>query len=584
MSLLSPSLARLAPLRPEWHLAEAPEPAALDRLASELRLPPAIAGLLVARGYTDPAGARDFLRPRPDQIHPPGSLAGMEEALLRLERAHARQETILIHGDFDVDGICATALLVRALGAMGLRTEPFIPNRLRDGYDLTAAGVRAARLSGATLIITVDCGIVAHEAVAQAGALGIDVIVTDHHTPAATLPAAVAVINPQRSDCRYPGHELAGVGVAYKVAVALAERLGYPVERLHAYLDLVALATVADLAPLTAENRALVRWGLNVLARTPNPGLRALLRACGLGGAAEISAGQVGFILAPRLNAAGRMGDAMRGVRLLLTDDPHEAEALAGGLELENRRRQELDQETLAEALALLEESYDPRHDHAVVLASEDWHPGVIGIVASRIVERIHRPTILVALGQGEGRGSGRSIPGFHLQEALQQCAPHLLRFGGHRAAAGCSLAASELAAFRTTFNRVARERLGPELLRPQLRIDALLPLEQANSELVRILTHFAPFGIGNPAPTFAAYGVRVEGKPRQVGSNHLKLVLGGGGKTLDAIGFGMAERSAEFAGRIDVAFKLEENRWRGRDGVERTTVQARLVDVRPAA
>ena len=536
--------------------------------------------MLAVRGFADAGAARSFLRPRPEHIHDPMRLAGMGDAVARLSAALKGGERILVHGDYDVDGICSTALFVRALRMMGGVAEPFVPHRLRDGYDLTAAGVRAAQAAGATLILTGDCGIVAHDAVALAGRAGIDVIVTDHHTPGPTLPGAIAVVNPNRRDCAYPDKGLAGVGVAYKVCCALATAVGFPVERLASFLDLVAVATVADLAPPTAENRALVRWGLSILPRTPNPGLRALLVSTGLADKDAITAGQVGFVLAPRINAVGRMSEAQRGVDLLLTDDPEEARRIAEGLEEENRWRREIDARTLREAMAMLEAGFDAERDRGVVLASEGWHPGVIGIVASRVVEEIHRPTVLVALGDGEGKGSGRSIPGFHLYEAMLACAPYLTRFGGHRAAAGCSLDPARLDDFREAFDVEARSRLLPDQLVPEVRIDLEVTLGEVDSELYRLMKHAAPFGIGNPTPVFASRGVGVHGSPRIVGDRHLRMTLAAGPHRLEAIGFGMADRMAEVqasGGTVDVAFKLDENVWRGR-----TELQARLVDLRP--
>jgi single-stranded-DNA-specific exonuclease len=488
---------------------------------------------------------------------------------------------VLVHGDYDVDGICSTALYVRALRQMGLRAEPFVPHRLVDGYDLSEAGIRAAVEAGAKLILTGDCGIVAHEAVERARSEGIDVIVTDHHTPGPTLPAAAAVVNPNRSDCAYPDKGLAGVGVAYKVCCALAAELDYPAERLARYLDLVAVATVADLAYLTPENRALIRWGLRVLAETPNPGLRALLESTGLADRGEITAGQVGYILAPRINAVGRMGEAARGVRLLLTDDPREAEEIAATLEEENRWRREVDGRTLREAMKMLEADYDPARDRGVVLASEGWHPGVIGIVASRVVERIHRPAVLIALGEEEGKGSARSVPGFNLYDAMRDCSEHLVRFGGHRAAAGCSIRPDRVDAFRAAFDARAAAGLTDDQLVPEVRLDLEVSLAEADEALCRLLKHAAPFGIGNPTPVFLARGVRVAGQPRVVGGSHLKMAVTSEGSTLDAIGFGMADRLGDvnpLHGPIDLAFKLEENHWNGR-----TRAQARLVDLRPA-
>jgi single-stranded-DNA-specific exonuclease len=467
---------------------------------------------------------------------------------------------------------------------MGGRAVPFVPHRIRDGYDLTDAGIGAARAAGAELIVTADCGIVAHEAVARAAAAGMDVIVTDHHTPGPTLPPALAVINPNRADCGYPDKSLAGVGVAFKLATALAEAAGFPQQRLASLLDLVAVATIADLAPLTGENRALVRWGLKVLVNTPNPGLRALLRVTRLEGEQEVTAGQVGYVLAPRINAVGRMGDAMRGVQLLLTDDPRTASELAQELEAANRERRQVDEETLADAMRMIERDFDPARDRGVVLASTRWHPGVIGIVASRIVEKIHRPTVLVALGEEEGKGSARSIPGFHLYDAFAACAPHLLRFGGHKAAAGCSVAPERLEAFREAFRVYAGAHVEDEQLLPSLRIDAEIALADAGAQTVRWLNHFAPFGMGNATPVFVASGVRMEGA-RVVGSQHLKVTLRSGTATLDGIGFGMADRASECQGgsiSMDVAMKLEENRWTPpRGGPTRVTIQARIVDFR---
>jgi len=569
----------LAPPRRRWVLPLPPPAAEVERLREATGLPATLCRLLLQRGHGDTAAARDYLRPHPGQIHPP-VMAGMAEAVARLRRAIEAGETILVHGDYDVDGICATVLYVRALRMMGARAEPFVPHRLTDGYDLTDAGVRAAAEVGARLILTGDCGIVAHEAVERAARAGIDVIVTDHHTPGATLPPAAAVINPNRSDCGYPNKALAGVGVAYKVCCALAAELGFPVERLACFLDLVAMASIADMVPLTGENRALVRWGLKVLAATPNPGLRALLESTGLAKKPEITAGQVGFILAPRINAVGRMGEAMVGVRLLLTDDPAEAASIAAMLETENRARQELDGRILREAMAVLEREYDPASDRGIVLAGEGWHPGVIGIVASRVVEQVHRPTVMIALdGDAEGKGSARSIPGFHLYDAMHACAHHLVRFGGHRAAAGCSIRRDRVDAFRAAFNEQARAGLTDDLLVPEVRIDLEVGLDEADARLLGLIRHMAPCGQGNPTPVFAARGVQVSGYPRLVGRNHLKLTLSGRGARLDAVGWGMGDRLRDLdpaAGSIDVAFKLEENTWNGR-----TSLQARLVDLR---
>ncbi|HUE96412.1 MAG TPA: DHH family phosphoesterase, partial [Longimicrobiaceae bacterium] len=339
MPTAAPSLFRPVQPRLQWVEPPPADAARVERLAADLRLPLPLCRILAQRGFDVPEAAKRFLRPRREHLHSHSALAGIEEAGERLARAVRSGEMILVHGDYDVDGVCGTALLTRALTMMGAAVTPFVPHRLEHGYDLTSPGVQAAAAAGASLIVTTDCGIVAHAAVRDAAAAGIDVIVTDHHTPGDTLPAALSVINPNRADCAYPEKGLAGAGVAYKLACAAAEVLGYPEERLAPLIEMVAIATIADLAPLTAENRAIVRWGLAVLANTPNTGLRALLASTGLAGRPEITAGHVGYVLAPRINAVGRVGTAMSAVRLLLTEDPREAEQLANLHELENRRR-----------------------------------------------------------------------------------------------------------------------------------------------------------------------------------------------------------------------------------------------------
>ncbi len=558
----------------------APDPDDIAALGRELSLPEPICRLLALRGFARPEDARRFLRPRLDQLRDPFGLTGMPEALARIEAALERRERILVHGDYDVDGICSAALLTRVLRKLGAEAEAFVPHRVSDGYDLGPAGIRRAAELGASLIVTADCGTVAHDAVAAAAAAGIDVVVTDHHTPEATLPAAVAIVNPSRPDCGY-GEPLCGAGVAFKLCQALAERRGLEKEWLWWQLDLVGLATIADLVPLTGENRVLARYGLKVLRASRNAGVRALVKSAGLAGRPELFARHVSHMLGPRLNATGRLGDAFEGVRLLLSDDDAEAARLAEGMESNNRERQSIDREMLGQALTLLEASYDPERDWVVVLAAEGWHPGVIGIVASRIVERVNRPTVLIALnGAPQARGSARSIPGFHLYEALAACSGLLVRFGGHKYAAGLDIVPERIDALRAALNDYAHRTLAPEALVPEIEIDLELSLGQADAELHRLLRHFGPFGAGNPAPVLAVRGARVLGRPRVVGDGHLKLELGQGGARLPAIGFRMGERLPLLAtvDHVDVAFQLQENEWNGR-----TELQARLVDVRRA-
>jgi single-stranded-DNA-specific exonuclease len=579
-----PGSVTIAPLTRRWVQRGAVEDAsALAALESTLQLPAPLCRLLLRRGYGDPARAKQYLKPRLEQLHDPFQLVDMDAAVSRLERALTAGETILVHGDYDVDGICAAALCTRVLRRLGGRVEPFVPHRRRDGYDLSQAGVRAAAQAGATLILTGDCGIVAHDAIESANQMGIEVIVTDHHTPGPQLPPARAVVNPNRSDSSYPNRALAGAGVAFKLCQALWARRGFAAADLWLYLDLVAVATIADLAPLTGENRVITKYGLRLLAQSPNPGMRALLGTAGLEGLEQVGAGQVSHVLAPRINAVGRMSEASKGVRLLLEDNDALAQVLAQTLESENRTRQAVDRETLAQALDTLETTFDPGTDHSIVLAGRGWHPGVIGIVASRIVERLHRPTILFALEPDAAlaRGSARSIPGFDLYEAVKACGHYLERYGGHRYAAGMDIRPERIEAFQAAFEAEARRRLGPDDLVPELDYDLELPFSEASLALTRLLRHFGPFGVGNPGPVFVTRNVRAAGTPREVGEGHVKLELVHNGSRLTAIGFGLAERvrALDLAGApLDIAFQLQENYWNGQ-----VELQARLLDLRPA-
>jgi single-stranded-DNA-specific exonuclease len=566
-------------LRPRWTEPPAPDAAAVAALTEALRLPPAVCAVLASRGQHDPEAAKRFLRPLVEHLHDPAELADGLPAAVRLSRAVETGETIFVHGDYDVDGMCATALYTRYLRGVGAKVVPFVPHRLRDGYDFSAAGLAAARAAGASVVLTADCGTVAAGTVAEARAAGLDVLVTDHHAVGPDAARASALVNPQRPDCPYPDKALCGAGVAFKVCELVGRVMGQGPEALHGLLDLVALATVADLVPLQGENRVLVRLGLRRFPTTRVAGLTALLARADVD-PSGVTAGQLGFVVAPRLNAVGRMGDSAEGLRLLLAEDPEEAAALAGRLDDVNRARQAEDRRTLDEAMELLARDYDPGRDYGVVLAAEGWHPGVIGIVASRVVERIHRPTVLVALDGEKGRGSARSIPGFHLYEALLRCRAHLGRFGGHRQAAGMDVARSAVPALREAFNAEARSALGPDDLQPLLRPDLELSLPEADLELIHWLEYLEPHGIGNPRPVFLARGVRLD-RPRRVGDAHLKVSLEAGASRLDAIGFGLAERHPPEAlarGPWDVLVKLERNEYRG---VARP--QARIVDMRPA-
>ena len=557
-----------------------PDEAAVNALAEALHLPQAICRLLVQRGFADIDGAKRYLRPGLDQLHDPLLFTGMDVAVARLVRAIRNGERILVHGDYDVDGICSTALLLRALRLWGANAVPFIPRRIEDGYDLTMAGVHAAVQEHASIIVTCDCGTTATEPVRAAREAGVDVIITDHHLPSRddALPEALAILNARRPGCAYPDKDLAAVGVAYKLALALARALGVSDTPVHEMLDLVALATVADVAPLRGENRILVRHGLKRMEHSRNVGLRALIHAAGLEGK-PLTAGRVGFIIAPRLNAVGRLDHALRGVELLMTDSEDEANAIARILEETNRRRQQLDRDTLAEARDMVA-ALDLDETYGIVLAREGWHAGVIGIVASRLVEEFCRPVVLVAVHEGQGKGSGRSIGGFDLHAGLTECRHLFTRYGGHKAAAGVSLPVERVAEFAVAFNAVARTRLTQSDFVRRVHVDLAVPLPEASEDLERLLRHFEPYGAGNPQPVFVARGVRLASPPRVIGKqrDHLKLRLAVDDAQMDALGWGMADRARDLADSmtVDVAYQLERDDWNGRQ-----QLQLKLADLR---
>lgn len=577
--LTTPADSPQPPLRPaaRWVPIKEPPAEAVQALMSALLLPEPVCRLLASRGYQQPDAAKRFLRPRLEHIEPAHALHDAGRAVDRIAEAVRRQETIFVHGDYDVDGMSSTALLTRVLRGLGAQhVVPFVPNRLTDGYDLGPAGVAAARTAGATLVVTCDCGTSAVSPVAELTAAGIDVIITDHHLPGSALPAGYAICNPRHPNCASADKDLAAVGVAYKLALALCDAMGASPALAHRQLDLVALATIADVAPLRGENRVLVRYGLKLLAETTHPGLRALLRSSGLD-AKPLTAGRVGFVLAPRLNAAGRIADAKLGLRLLLCEREDEANVVARELEELNRARQDLDRLVLDDAMRQLD-TVAMRDRYAHVLHREGWHAGVIGIVASRIVEQTARPAVLVAVEQGVGKGSGRSISAFDLHGALGECRDLFVKYGGHRAAAGLTMQAEHLLTFVERFDEVARGRLTPEDLTPELRVDLEVPIDAVGEDLEKLLKHFEPFGIGNPAPLFRTAGVRVSAPPRRIGSDGLRLSFDMARGAIDGIGWGLAPRATLFdpAHPVDVAYRLERDEYRG---VSR--LQLRIADAR---
>jgi len=525
-------------------------------LASALGLSETTASVLVRRGYSDPAHARAFLEADIPE-HDPFLLGDMEAACAAIRAAIAEGKPICVHGDYDVDGICATALAVTVLRELGAEVSWHLPSRFEEGYGLS--GETLTRLAGEEtgLVLTVDCGITAVEEVAHAKELGLDVVVTDHHRPGETLPDC-PVVATRPSD--YPFPELCGTGVVYKLAQALGAA------DLDRRLDLVALATVADVVPLLDENRGLVATGLKRLAVTSNPGLRALMKAARVD-PATVEAGAIGFRLAPRINAAGRLGHPGTALELLLTDDPKEADRLAAELETLNRDRQAVEDRILREALAQVAEWTEAKQRRrGYVLAGEDWHRGVIGIVASRLVERFHRPVVLIAGGDEEWTGSGRSIPAFDLHGALGTCAGLLGRWGGHRAAAGLSISPENLEAFAEAFAARAGEELSEDDLAPLVRVDAVVRGTELTLDLCRELERLAPFGLGNPGVTLLAVGCEISELGAVGEGKHLKLAVTADGARSGAIAFGQGSQLNRYRRpvRYDVAFKLAANQWNG--------------------
>lgn len=552
---------------------------AAKRIAGELSIDPFLAGLLVSRGAADGTSARRFLSSSLADVSDPCLLKGMEEAVARLCVAQKRGETVCVYGDYDVDGVTATALLIRFFRAVGIRCFFHIPNRLEEGYGLSEDGLR--KVAGlAQIVVSVDCGVSAVAEAELCTLLGLDLIITDHHTPGAVIPKACAVINPLQPGCPYPFKSLAGVGVAFNLMVALRGRLreegvfaGGSEPNLREYLDLVALGTVADVVPLAGENRTFVKHGLRELASSSRVGVKALKEVAGVAGA--VSCGAVGFRLAPRLNAAGRMEDATRGVELLLETDAGRAAAIAAELDANNAERQAIERQILAEALARVQGNPDMGGRKSIVLASDAWHPGVIGIVASRMVDLFHRPTVLIALQDGGGRGSGRSIPGFHLYDALDACADLLVEFGGHRYAAGLSIDEETLEQFVERFEEVSAGLLSADDLIPVLSVDAELSPHEVTAGLADAILSLEPFGAGNPEPLFVLRDMEIVQR-WTVRGDHLKVRLSGGGRTFDAIGFNLAEKGDRLSGAVDIAFTLGWNNWSGRK-----TLQLNLKDIK---
>src|SRR5262245_19229168 len=538
-------------------------------LSRELGVTPVTARLLAIRGLGGLDDARRFLSPRLEDLHDPFGLADMPIAVERILTAIAAKERIAIHGDYDVDGVTSTVILRRALELLGADVVHFIPERLRDGYGLQPATIDRLHAAGAQLIISVDCGIRADEAARRARELGIDLVITDHHEPDTQLPQALAVINPKRHDCGYPDKNLAGVGVALKLVQALCIRTGHT-SWLPAFVKVAAIGTLADVVPLQGENRVIAKLGLEMLSRGPHKvGLRSLLDVCGLIGK-DIDSYHIGFVLAPRVNAAGRMSSPDIAARLLLASDEamrDEARELAQQLDTENIRRQQEEADIVAAARKAVETDLEIGSRTVIVVAGEGWHRGVIGIVASKLVDAFHRPAIVISTDGDVAHGSCRSIPSFNMLAALESCADVMSKFGGHKQAAGLTMASDRVRELRARVNDYADGCLQPDDLRPRIWIDGMLGFRSIDEEIASELTSLAPFGAGNPRPIFRASGVEIVDGPRRLKERHLKMAFRQDGRVMRGIAWRASEREefvAEHRTAIDLAFSLEQDTWEG--------------------
>ena len=573
--------------KPRWILQEIENEPLVERLRHELNdLPVELARILALRGIGSFDEARCYFRGSLEELHDPFLMQGMSDAVARILRALDEKDRILVYGDYDVDGTTATALLTQFLRRLGGDVEFFVPNRFQHGYGLSKPGIDHCANEGARMIIALDCGISALDEAEYAKSLGIDLIICDHHKPHDFLPDAVAVLDPKRDDCSYPFKELCGCGVTFKLVQALLMALKRDLREAVQYLDLVALATASDVVPVLGENRILLREGLKVIRSEPRIGIKHLAREAH-SRLSECTTGTIAYNIGPRINAAGRLGDAGRAVALLLAEDEIEASARARQLERLNQERRVLDRETMDQAVSLAERLLLASDRHTVVLHQPDWHIGVIGIVASRLVDRYYRPTIMMTSINGEVRGSARSINGINIFSALRECADLLSEFGGHDYAAGLSLPEENLSAFIDRFESVVAQQISPELLEPVMTVDAELNLSELNDRFWAVLRQFAPFGPENMEPVFHARNLEVTGEPVTVGhdQNHLKFNVKDrnfGGPSREVIGFRMSDyadivsESRNSGVPLELLFCIQENTWNGR-----TTLQLRAVDLR---
>ena len=561
-----------------WKIKPQPDEFTVKSLAESLNISEVLAHLLVLRNIKNYHQAKKYFRPSLELIYDPFLMNGMDAATSRIIKAVTENELICIYGDYDVDGTCATALLYMFLRELDAQVEFYIPKRLTEGYGISKVGVEHIKSTGASLLISVDCGITAIEETKLANELGIDVIICDHHQPKEEMPPAFAILDPLKPNCNYPFKYLSGAGIAFKLAQGISDRIGkhnLPFK----YLDLVALAASADIVPLIDENRILVKEGLNQINSSPRPGVASLIRSSHLE-PGDLTSGQIVFTIAPRINAVGRLGDAERAVKLLITENIEEAFTFAEVLESENYERRKIDEGTFSQALDIVETQLDLDKNLAIILHEESWHPGVIGIVASRLVEKYYRPTIMLTTVDGIAKGSARSTGNFNIYEALKKCEDLLIHYGGHHSAAGLAVEVDKIEEFKTKFNQIVKETIGGQEFIPEINIDAKIKFSDLTPKFFRIIDQFAPFGPENMRPVFLAENLHVEGKPRFVGNNHLILALKqtGNEKIIDCIGFNMGEYCEKLSNNnspIEAVFSIDKY---SKDG--KTFPQLKLKDI----
>ncbi|MEA3287127.1 MAG: single-stranded-DNA-specific exonuclease RecJ [Candidatus Marinimicrobia bacterium] len=561
-----------------WIIQDSPQ-AEIDTLATSLGVSTVVAGILWRRELRSIDLAREFFNPSIARLLDPFLMLNMETAVAEVSKCLDAHQTILIFGDYDVDGTTATSLLHLFLQSIGGKSEYYIPDRTKEGYGVSHKGIDYAAEIDAKLIITCDCGITAVEQTEYANSKGIKMMITDHHIPDKKLPDAVAILNPKQSDCEYPNKDLCGAGVAFKLTQALSQSRGLAPEQANQNLDLAAIGTAADIVQVIGENRIIVGEGLKLIGHGKRPGIKALKKVAGIT-RDEVAVSDVLFGLGPRINAVGRLGEAMRAVHLMTTDTQSKARELSAVLNSENEARKTVEAKIFDEAVLQANSKSDPRAKRSLVLSQEGWHHGVIGIVASKLKERYYVPTVIIAVNDGVGKASARSINGFDLHAAFSQCADLLVTFGGHTMAAGMTIDPENIEAFEQRFQEVALEQITEEMMRPRLKIESVIELGQVNTQLLETLRRLAPYGPGNMRPLFASQNLEVIGYPRPkiVGKNHLKFKVRQGRTVLDAIGFGMAEDlELLYANKpLEMAYALAENEWQGRK-----TIQLELKDIR---